>query len=225
MKATTNVAALIPAYNESLQVESVVARARKHLPVLVIDDGSTDDTASRAKDAGAFVLQQTSNQGKGAALKVGFRWALEQGFAAAMTLDADGQHDPAEIPGFLNVYQNQHPDLVIGERDFSRMPLLRRISNTLGRWLFSWALARHVADNQSGFRLISRKLMEAALESREKGFEFEVEMIVLCVRQGWPMASVPIRTLYRGERSHINNFAHLVNFLRMVWRTRFSRRE
>jgi glycosyltransferase involved in cell wall biosynthesis len=216
--------ALIPAYNEGQRVAQVIAGACEHLPVLVVDDGSKDDTAAQAESAGATVIHQVPNQGKGAALRAGFRWALDEGYDAVITLDADGQHDPAEIPAFLDVYTARQPDLIIGARGFSQMPVVRRFSNTLGRWLFSWALGQPVRDNQSGYRLVSRRLMESTLASAEQGFEFEVEMIVIAVGQGCALEWVPIRTIYAGETSHIRPWHHLVHFLRVVWRTRRTMR-
>jgi len=151
--------ALIPAYNEAGRVGGVVAAVRARLPVLVVDDGSADGTARLAEEAGATVLRQQPNQGKGAALRAGFRWALEAGYDAVLTLDADGQHDPAEIPAFVEAFTAQGADLVIGERSFRQMPFPRNLSNTVGRALFSWALGQPVRDNQSGYRLLSRRMM------------------------------------------------------------------
>lgn len=218
--ANSGVLALIPAYNEARGIGEVVAGATAHLPVLVVDDGSADDTAARAGEAGASVWRQIPNQGKGAALKAGFRWACERGYDAVLTLDADGQHDPAEIPRFLEAYRARRADLIIGARDFRRMPPVRRLANSLGTMAFSWALGRHVRDNQSGYRLIGQRLMLAMLESGEEGFEFEVEMIVACVRRGFSLDWVPISTIYSGQGSHIRPVQHLVNFLRVVWKTR-----
>jgi glycosyltransferase involved in cell wall biosynthesis len=212
--------ALIPAYNEATRVADVVTGAMAHLPVLVVDDGSTDATAEMAEEAGASVLSQVRNQGKGAALRAGFRWALDRGYEAVLTLDADGQHDPNEIPEFLRAYAEHRADLIIGARDFDQIPWVRRLANTLGRWTFSWALGQPVLDNQSGYRLISRRLLEATLSSRESGFEFEVEMIVTCVELGYALEWVSIRTIYAGEKSHINPLKHVYHFLRVVWQTR-----
>jgi glycosyltransferase involved in cell wall biosynthesis len=217
---SARVLALIPAYNEAPHIASVVAGALAYLPVLVVDDGSTDDTAARAKASGAAVLRQTPNQGKGTALRAGFRQAIHEGYDAVLTLDADGQHDPTEIPKFLRAYNAGRADLIIGKRDFSQMPPIRRLANSLGRWSFSWALGQHIPDNQSGYRLVDRQLMEAMLASSEGGFEFEVEMIVICVERGLVLDWVPIRTIYAGEKSHINNLEHTINFVRMLWRTR-----
>jgi glycosyltransferase involved in cell wall biosynthesis len=220
-----SVLALIPAYNAAGSVASVVAGARKLLPVLVVDDGSKDETGRRAAESGATVLRQDPNQGKGAALKAGFARGLAEGVEAVITLDADGQHDPGEIPLFLRVWEARQPDLVIGARDFSRMPLTRRVANTLGRWSFSWAMGRTILDNQSGYRLLSRRMIEAVLESEAGGFEFEVETIVRCVQLGFDLDWVAIKTIYGGEGSHIRPRRHAVNFSRLVLVTRRRMRQ
>lgn len=206
--------AVVPAYNEGPRIAAVVAAAHQHLPVVVVDDGSTDDTADRAGVAGATVIRQVPNQGKGAALREGFRQALEHGADAVITVDADGQHDPAEIPAFLAAYEHGRADLVVGARDFRQMPPVRRLSNTLGGALLSAAVGRRIPDNQSGYRLIGRRLMTALLESREDGFAFEVEMIARCIAIGGQIAWVPIRTIYAGEPSHIRPWVHFTGFLR-----------
>jgi len=215
-----SILALIPAYQEAPRVGAVVAGARALLPVLVVDDGSTDGTATAAEAAGATVLRQRPNQGKGAALRAGFRHALDAGVDAVVALDADGQHDPADLPTFLAAWAAGDVDLVVGGRDFKRMPLVRRLSNTIGGLAFSWAVGQPIPDNQSGYRLISRRLMAAMLGSRESGFAFEVEMIAVCVRNRWPIEWVPIRTIYAGEPSHIRPLAHGREFWRAVRQAR-----
>ncbi len=228
------IVALIPAHNEAPRVGAVIREAARHLPVLVVDDGSSDDTAAVAEAAGATVIVQRPNRGKGAALRTGFARAIADGADAVVTLDADGQHDPAEIPKFVAAFTGPgaagtpgtaspgapdparvaaRPDLVVGRRDFRRMPPVRRLSNELGGRAFSWSVGQRIPDNQSGYRLVSRRLMEALEGSDEQGFAFEVEMITLCVREGWPIAWVPIRTIYAGEPSHIRPVAHLREFV------------
>jgi glycosyltransferase involved in cell wall biosynthesis len=212
--------ALIPGYNEAERIRAVIDASKPQLPVVVVDDGSTDETASVAEAAGATVLRQVPNQGKGAALKRGFRWAIDNGADAVLMLDADGQHDPAEIPKFLNMYATNNSDLIIGYRNFSEMPFTRKLANTIGRASISWAMGQKILDNQSGYRLVSRRLMEATLESDEAGFEFEVDMVVLCIRRGMRLDWVPIRTIYAGEGSHIKPWHHVKNFFRVVRKTR-----
>ena len=207
---------IIPAYQEGPRIAAVVEAALRYLPVVVVDDGSTDATAASAEAAGALVLRQVPNAGKGAALRAGFAYALDHGVDAVVTLDGDGQHDPNEIPTFLAAYERAHAELVIGRRDFRSMPLVRRVSNTLGRVVISAAVGQDVPDNQSGYRLIGRRLMAALLDSRESGFEFEVEMIARGLALGESIEWVPIRTTYAGEPSHIRPWAHFRSFLRVA---------
>jgi glycosyltransferase involved in cell wall biosynthesis len=215
------IVALIPAHDEAPRIAAVIARTREFLPVIVVDDGSSDDSADRARDAGAEVVEQRPNQGKGMALRTGFRRALNDGAEAILTLDGDGQHDPAEISRFLDTWSTDlPPDLVIGRRNFRKMPPTRRLSNEIGRIAFSWAVGRPIPDNQSGYRLISRRLAEATLASDEPGFAFEVEQITTCIRMGGTIAWVPIRTIYAGAPSHIRPLAHLREFVRIVRQAR-----
>jgi glycosyltransferase involved in cell wall biosynthesis len=220
MQMIMDILAIIPAYNEASHIGRVVAGVCKRLPVLVVDDGSNDDTGKLAATAGGTVLRQDPNQGKGKALRAGFQWALDHGFSAAITLDADGQHDPEDLPAFLQAYLEGGADLIIGARDFSQIPRVRRVANTLGRWIFSWSMGRVVLDNQSGYRLVSRRMMQAALDSTEHGFQFEVEMILICIQKGFRLEWVPIRTIYAGERSHIKPVQHLLEFTGMALRAR-----
>lgn len=222
MNPTPSVIALIPAYNEQEHISTVISLARQYLPVLVVDDGSKDRTAELAEAAGAEVLRQVPNQGKGAALIAGFHHCLAHGYEAVITLDADGQHDPSEIPLFLESLA-QHPvGLIIGKRNYAEMPLRRRLPNALGKWLFSLAVGQDIPDNQSGYRLITRPLLELLLKNEEHGFEFEVDMITLCLKQRLGLGWVSIRTIYAGEKSHIRPLKHLVQFVRVAikaWRT------
>jgi glycosyltransferase involved in cell wall biosynthesis len=219
------IVAVVPAHDEAGRIERVVEAARVHLPVIVVDDGSSDDTAPRAEAAGAQVVRQSPNRGKGAALRAGFAAALADGAEAVITLDGDGQHDPAEIPAFLHEHARRAKagvptELIIGRRDFSRMPPVRRLANWLGTAALSGALGRWIDDNQSGYRLVGRRLMRATLGSTEHGFGFEVEMIAICLREGWPIDWVPIRTIYGDERSHIRPMRHLREFIEVTGRAR-----
>ena len=225
-----HVLAVIPAHDEAPRIAAVVSSAARHLPVLVVDDGSRDETATVAEGAGARVLRQTPNQGKGAALRAGFREALAEGAEAVITLDADGQHDPAELPGFLVAAARfatagAPAELIVGRRDFRHMPPIRRLSNGLGTLALSAAVGRWIDDNQSGYRWVGRRLMRATLDSTESGFGFEVEMIAICLREGWRIEWLPIRTIYGDERSHIRPVRHLREFLAVTRRARRIARE
>ncbi len=210
------IVAVIPAHDEAARVGAVVRSAVVHLPVLLVDDGSSDETAAIAEAAGATVVRQRPNRGKGAALRAGLAAAIERGADAILTLDADGQHDPTEIPAFLDAWERGGLDLLIGRRDFRAMPPVRRLANELGAVAFSRAVGRPIPDNQSGYRLLSRRLASELLGSREHGFEFEVEMIATAIRHGWTIGWLPIRTIYAGQSSHIRPGPHLVSFIRVV---------
>ena len=219
------VLALVPAHDEAARIGAVVEGARGHLPVIVVDDGSRDDTAAIAEAAGARVIRQSPNQGKGAALRAGFAAALDEGARAVITLDGDGQYDPAEIPAFLGAYARRAiagvpSELIVGRRDFGRMPPIRRLANSLGTVALSAALGHWIHDNQSGYRLVGRRLMAATRDSAEAGFAFEVEMIAVCLREGWAIGWVPVRTIYAGETSHIRPGQHLREFLAVTGRAR-----
>ena len=222
------VLAIVPAHNEAGRVGEVVRALVAHgLPVLVVDDGSIDSTGLEATEAGAQVLRLEPNRGKGAALKAGFREALSAGgvspepdWAAFLTLDADGQHDPAKVPDFLQAWEEGGADLVVGARDYNAMPRIRWFTNSVSRVLFSWAMGEHIPDNQSGYRLHSRRLAEMALASEEQGFAFEVEEIALCLGRGYKLAWVPIPTIYGTEKSDIKPWSHFSSFVRVTRRAR-----
>jgi glycosyltransferase involved in cell wall biosynthesis len=213
----TPILALIPAWNEATRIGPIVEATLTHLPVLVVDDGSHDDTSAVAKAAGAAGVRHPQNQGKGVALMTGFDWALKRDYEAIVTLDADGQHDPADIPKFLAAYEAGVGELIIGQRDFSQMPFPRGYTNPFGSWLLSLALETRIYDNQSGFRLHSRRFLET-LDLTTTGFELEVEVIVQAVCQGIPIGWVDIRTIYGIDKvSYFHPLKDSARFLGMVW--------
>jgi len=212
-----SILALIPAWNEGMRLGPIAAAARGYLPVLVVDDGSHDDTSAVAQAAGAEVVRHPQNRGKGAALTTGFTWALERGYETVITLDADGQHDPADIPKFLSSYEDTGADLLIGRRDFSLAPWPRWWSNPIGDRLLSWALGVPIYDNQNGYRLYSRALLEG-LDLITTGFEWEVEVIVHAICRGMHIGWVEIRTIYdTGKASYFHPLKDTARFLGMVW--------
>jgi len=210
--------ALIPAYNEEIAIQAVVRETMKYLPALVADDGSTDATVELSREVGSMIVQNEKNLGKGAALRNGFRYALENGYQAVLILDADGQHNPHEIPLFLESYQQNKSNLIIGKRDFTQMPFTRRLANSLGGVLVNRLTRETIPDNQSGYRLIDAKVMNLLLDSQEMGFEFEVEMIFACLYAGLSIDWVPIKTIYADEESHISPLSHINNYFRILRR-------
>jgi glycosyltransferase involved in cell wall biosynthesis len=211
-----DVLALIPAWNEEAFIAPVVQAVSNQLPTLVVDDGSTDSTPTVAADAGAIVLQHARNLGKGHALMTGFKWGLERGYSAVLSLDADGQHDPTEIPKFLSAFQANEGELIIGRRRFQEMPFPNRYANSIGSFLLSIALQEKILDNQCGYRLHSRKLLEA-LDLKSSGFELEVEVIIQAVCKGYKIGWVAIRTIYgTGKVSYFHPWHDSIGFMRMV---------
>ncbi|NLE44697.1 MAG: glycosyltransferase family 2 protein [Chloroflexi bacterium] len=218
-----HIIAVVPAWNEGVRIKPVLEGILTHLLVLVVDDGSHDDTVAVAESVGAAVVRHSQNRGKGAALVTGFQWALAHGYEAALTLDADGQHDPNEIPKFVAAYENGVGDLIIGRRSFRKMPFPRPVTTPVGTWLLSMALKQPIYDNQSGYRLYTRRCMES-IKPTTTGFEFEVEVIVQAVCNGIPIGWVDIQTIYNIDKvSYFHPVHDTVRFLRMVWRARQER--
>ena len=214
-----NCACVIPALNEQQAIAGVVAGCRRQgLPVYVVDDGSTDATAERARAAGATVLRHPTNQGKGQAMADGLERAAADGFEAVIFLDADGQHDPAELPAFL-VAAEAGADLVVGCRnlDAAKMPLVRRCTNRFTSWVLSRLAGRRLGDTQSGYRLVRVKVWPA-IRPEAGGFAAESEMLVRAARRSLRLAEVPIRTIYGSETSHINPVRDTWRFFALVFR-------
>jgi len=215
--------ALIPAYNEETYIADVVKKVLKYVPAVVVDDGSTDKTAAAAALAGAKVLAHQVNRGKGVALNTGFDYAVQRAVDAAITIDADGQHDPDEIPLFIEAHRAGKGDLIIGQRDFSQMPAKNQFGNRTGTWLLSKAMGQPVPDNQSGYRLLSRDVMRTARPTTSR-FEAEVEILLRAQLAGFRIAWVPIKTIYNDKVSHFRSIHDSALFLRMVWRIWRARR-
>lgn len=191
---TERFAVLIPALNAEVTLGPVVQQARRELPdVVVIDDGSTDATGQVAKESGAVVLRHPVNRGKGGALKTGFAWALDNGVDGVITLDADGQHLPKEIPRFVEARQKTGADMIIGGRAhlFQGMLPRRRFANRLSAWTIAMASGSAITDSQSGFRFYSANLIRA-VKLRSDGFSMESEVIVRAGRGGFKVITLPI---------------------------------
>ena len=217
----TKILALLPAYNEEAHLGKVLSEVKQQTAdILVVDDGSKDNTAEIARSAGVEVLSRGYNCGKGQSLKDGYTWALEHGYDALIMLDSDGQHDPACIKDFIQKYNETHAHLIIGARNYKDIPLRRRIPNVIGKVMFSTAVGQDIPDNQSGYRLLDRTLMERMLESEESRYHFEVEMIAICIAEGWPIEWVTIPTIYGDEVSKQNPLDQIFGFPKMCIKAR-----
>lgn len=213
------VAIVIPAYNEQETVGDVVRRAREYSDlVIVVDDGSADGTAEAASSAGAIVLKHDRNRGKWAALRTGIEEALRRGADIVVTMDADGQHMPEEIPSL--VFTLERADVAVGSRSRSGMPLIRKLSNTITTGLLRVMFGVKVADSQCGFRAYRRQAAEVLLSVQSDGFEGETESLVRLARAGMKLADAPVSTIYAGERSKIKASRDIYRFLKTVVKLR-----
>ncbi len=212
---------MIPAYNAGEPLAVVAAEAGRRLDpgrVLVVDDGSTDGAPERARAAGARVIVHPANRGKGAALRTGFEAALAGGAAGVITLDADGQHDPAWIPDFLAAAPGA--DLVVGSRMRAPgpMPWLRVAVNRFTSAVVSALAGVRITDSQSGFRWIAAEVLrEIPLESER--FDAESEILIKAARRGFRVREIPMPAVYGDEVSKVHPFRDTARFLRLVGRS------
>ncbi|HTV42112.1 MAG TPA: glycosyltransferase family 2 protein [Candidatus Sulfotelmatobacter sp.] len=213
-------AAVIPCFNESPTIDRLVRHLRRHLDmIVVVDDGSTDETAVKAKNAGAIVLNHDRNLGKGAALQTGLSYVHNLGSEWAVTLDGDGQHDPVDVAALLQCAEHTGARLVIGNRmgGAETMPWLRRFVN---RWMskqLSQCAGCPLPDTQSGFRLIHLETWTDLHLSAQR-FEVESEMLMAFLADGQPVEFVPIRTIAGTRRSRIRPLADSLRWWQW-WRT------
>ena len=218
MKSDNAGCILIPAFNEASRVGTVIKDVKKFCTnVVVVDDGSADDTAAAARAAGADVLVQPHNMGKGAALERGFAYAREKGFEYVITMDADGQHAADDIPGFIKAYRESGAPVIIGNRmaDTGSMPLIRRWTNRFMSWLLSRKMGQRVPDTQNGFRLYRTDVIPH-MRVGTQGFAAESEILLELAAGGVRIGAVPIKVIYRDEKSKINPFKDTWRFFSML---------
>jgi glycosyltransferase involved in cell wall biosynthesis len=217
-----SIAAVIPAYREEKHIGDVVRRTRQQLDdVLAVDDGSDDQTAARAREAGAEVIVHPQNRGKGESIKTGLRHWLDRQFDYVVILDADGQHLPEEIDRFINAASTLDAQLFIGTRmnDLSGMPLLRRIVNRYMSKRISRVCGQKIPDTQCGFRMLHRQLVPDVLGGADR-FDYETEMLIFASRKGYRIESVPISTVYCDEVSSIHPIRDTIRFFKLMRRYR-----
>jgi glycosyltransferase involved in cell wall biosynthesis len=212
------VAVLIPAFCEEGSVGDVVTRARNYVPdVIVVDDASTDQTAARAEAAGATVIRRPVNGGKGAALLEGFRAILARRFDAVITLDADGFHDPDEIPKFLEAYRRTHIPVLIGNRmaDTRRIPVVRRWTIRMMRFWLDRMLGVYVPDPPCGFRFYRCDVLPFILEA-QSSLPSEYETLLNIASRRILVGPVRVTKPPRRHKSLIAPFRDLFRFVRAL---------
>jgi glycosyltransferase involved in cell wall biosynthesis len=225
-------AAIIPAYQDEKHIGDIVGRTRQQLDhVLVVDDGSTDQTAQRAREAGAEVIVHDQNRGKGEAIKTG----LTHWLAAASTadgvdrqviwvslLDSDGQHLPEEIDRFLTAAVDAtQPTFLIGNRmnNLTGMPFIRRVVNRYMSRQISRVCKQEIPDTQCGFRMLDHQLIPQLLGGGDR-FDYDTEVLIIASRKGYRVESVPITTVYTDQVSKIRPLRDAIRFLKLMWRYR-----
>ena len=223
------VALLIPAHNVGEQITAVLQGARKWLTdVLVVDDGSTDDTLEMVRRQGVPALSYQPNRGKGYALKQGFNALLNLKPAAIVTMDGDGQHDPEWLPLFVEAYRRGAGEVIIGSRMGNRaaIPRIRYYPNLVGTYCLSWATGQYVPDSQSGFRLYGSEGLKG-LDLKADGFALETELLIRLAKRGARIAAIPIPAIYnsRGPGSHFRPVADTYEISLMVLRSIFWPRQ
>ncbi|MCZ6689384.1 MAG: glycosyltransferase family 2 protein [Planctomycetota bacterium] len=214
------VCAIIPAFNEASRIAGVVGGVQdRGVTPVVIDDGSADTTADAARREGAVVLRHSSNLGKGVALMTGFKHALDRGLDAVITLDGDGQHDPAEIPKFISHAERGGDDMVLGSRmgDVVSMPLIRKWTNQATSAVVSRLAHARIMDSQSGYRLIRTRVLRA-VDLVSLRYDLESEILIQAARRGFRISEIPVRTIYEGSTSDIRPGLDALRFIRLVLR-------
>ncbi len=216
----TGAVAVVPAFREAGRVGDVVRRLRSVVPeVLVVDDGSPDATATEARDAGARVIVHERNRGKGGALRTGFAAALARGADPVLTLDADGQHLPEEVPRLIECASRTGADIVVGTRrlDPREMPFVRRWTNRTMSAVLSLAAGCRIGDTQSGFRLFRARVLREVPVTTE-GFDLESEILVRAARRGFRIREAVVSTVYGTEKSKIRPVQDTLRFLELLAR-------
>jgi glycosyltransferase involved in cell wall biosynthesis len=208
---------IIPAYNEEDSIAKVLS-SLNFLPqdITVVDDGSTDNTVPQSRSFGVNVIRHEKNRGKGMAHRTGFEFASKVGATWAITMDADGQHSPEDLPKFIRAIKEKRGDMILGERKISirTMPFLRFLTNLVTSFIVSILGGKRVKDSQSGFRAI-RKEIFASIPLSTCNFQTESELIIKAARRGFKTASVPVRTIYNKSQSYIKPSLDILRFTKL----------
>jgi len=212
------VCVLIPAYNEARKIGEVVKAVKGlGLDAVVIDDGSTDQTYELAERAGAFVIRNTCNKGKGASIREGVRFILSKPYSAMLIMDGDGQHDPGEIHKFLNKAKESGSAFIQGNRmhNPTSMPLMRLFTNKIMSAIVSGICKQNIADTQCGYKFVRRDVLEK-LTLKTSKYDIESEMLIETANMRVKIDSVPIKSIYQKEESKIKPIIDTLRFVRLL---------
>jgi len=218
---------MIPAYNEKKNIGEIVGSLKSlgH-DVLVIDDGSQDNTGDIAEKSGAVLIRHKRNYGKGASLKQGFNYFLKNTESdAVIIMDGDGQHRVEDISQFIKKAQRDNDDIIVGNRMgyTKNMPFLRKATNIFTSSVLSFICKQSIPDSQCGFRLIRRRVIQK-IRLFSSRYDTESEMLINASRKGFKVSSVPIRTIYKGERSDIHPVKDSIRFFALIFRVFFGKK-
>lgn len=216
------VCVVLPSYNEEKNIASVIKGIPKdNIDVVVVDDGSVDKTYQLAEENGAFVIKHSKKMGKGAALKNGLAWAMDEGYDYIITMDADGQHDPKEILLFIKEAEKDEViGIVVGNRLLhpQNMPKIRLYTNIVMSYLVSILCKQKIPDTQCGYKLIKKEVLKKiSLHARK--FEIESELLIKAAKAGFKISSVPIASIYAQETSNINPAGDTLRFIKFIIKT------
>lgn len=215
----------IPVYNERRHIMELLDRITIHapgIPVLVVDDGSTDGTPDVLTDKPVTLVRHERNHGKGAALLTAVDYAKSADYRWMITLDGDGQHPPEHLPAFMEAIQTHKSDLILGNRQSRSvsMPWHRRFSNGTTSIMVSLCCGRRIHDSQCGYRAVRVSALHPG-DYRERGFQFESEMILRMGKQGSKITEIPVNTRYNGQSSSIHLIKDTLRFINLIIKSFF----
>lgn len=212
------ICAVIPAYNEEKSLGHILKKLKERdIDIIVIDDGSMDRTAEIAKSEEVFLIRHTVNEGKGKALRDGFQFALEKDYDLIITLDADGQHDPDEIPFFIKKIHDSKAGIIIGNRLHhpEGMPFSRLFVNKLFSKITSKVCNQNIPDALCGYKIIKRVAL-ASIRLNTNRFDIDPEILIKTAKAGFKIEYINIKCIYKGELSYIIPLQDGNNFFRLI---------
>ena len=218
---------VLPAYNEAENIKSVIRAIKAlKLDVLVVDDGSEDETYLVAAKEQAYLIRHPRRVGKGASLKDGIDYAIRNGYNTIITMDADGQHDASDIPAFLNRVNETGSSVVVGNRMDNPigMPLIRILTNKFMSFIISGICKQKIPDTQCGYRLFKKEALEE-LQIEAQKFEVDSEVLIKVAQRGQKIESVPIRSIYADEVSKIRPIRDSFRFILFLFKIWFKGRQ